>query len=330
MKVAEIRHLIRALHCGDDADVDWDCAIAAANQAFLTPQLHEAIVTRGADSTAPADARDYLKYIHGLNCERNVKLFAQLLELVRCLNDAGVVPILSKGAAELWTHDAATPRMMFDLDITVSTDELKRADDCFKGLDYASLPGIGYARGADVGAIDIHFPPGRFPEYWPRRDLLKAQSMVVIRRGASARILSDTLTFTHLVVHDMIKDGGWWHGRIDLRALLGLKSLVAAGHIEWDVAHQILWTPFARDCLASEMLTLRTLFDVAGPEAEASPMARRHHAKRMRRIGPDGASGAHARLSDASWSIRQITVKFRSRRAAMQTLSSAARKMLRS
>src|SRR4051794_24358345 len=153
-------------------DVDWDLLIATANDALLTPDLHRALKAHALLDRAPADVREYLRFIDEVNCERNARLSGQIFELVAALNNVGIEPVLTKGAGELWKSTGEDiPRMMYDIDITVSREELASAESCFVTLGYSRIHGVGWARSQDVAAVDIHFPPGRFPEYWPDRQV---------------------------------------------------------------------------------------------------------------------------------------------------------------
>src|SRR5688572_32527646 len=78
---------------------DWRGILMMANRALVTAQLYEALARTGAVQNLPDDVHRFLLEVSQRNCERNRRLSRQLGEALQALNDAGIEPILLKGAA---------------------------------------------------------------------------------------------------------------------------------------------------------------------------------------------------------------------------------------
>jgi hypothetical protein len=331
MKAFPLQTLALALR-GELADnMHWDLLIATANDVLLTPELFKAICVHGLLDRVPNDVREYLRFIFEVNCERNARLSEQLIELIVALNAAGIEPVLTKGAGELWKSSGEDlARMMYDIDITVSREELASTERCFLALGYSRIHGVGWARSQDAASVDIHFPPGRFPEYWPDRQAYAAHFEQRRRAGATALVQSPTLRLTHLVVHDMIKNGRWWLGKIDMRSLFEISHILNAGEIDWSVAKAILATRLARDCLLSELLSASEMFGVEMPTFEITAAAQRNHENRMLQLTGHALGPMLELYRRGRWNAQRSFDRLRSRSAAKDTINSAVRRITRS
>jgi hypothetical protein len=330
MKVLPLQTLALALTGAPPDDAHWDLLIATANEALLTPDLYRALHEHALLDVVPDDVRAYLSFIHEGNCERNARLSGQIFELVVALNALGIAPVLTKGAGELWKSSGEDiSRMMYDIDITVSREELASTERCFAGLGYSRIHGVGWARGQDAASVDIHFPPGRFPEYWPDPQICEQQFEKRSRAGASALVPSPTLRLTHLIVHDMIKNGGWWLGKIDLRSLFEITQLLKTEEIDWVVARSVLAGKLARNCLDSELLAVSEIFGVETPELKVTRAAQRNHEKRMLQLNEHALAPALKLYGCLRWSVQRGLNRIRSRSAAQDTLDSVLRRISR-
>src|SRR2546423_2959302 len=114
---AALKALIAGLRGRAVSTTDWQSVIALANRTLLTPALFSALVHSGEINRLPDDVREYLRFIHDRNGERNCRLRAQLTEAVTALNRHGIVPLLLKGAIPLFFSDdkQITARMTSDL-----------------------------------------------------------------------------------------------------------------------------------------------------------------------------------------------------------------------
>ena len=112
--------------------------LGLANDTLTTPALME-FATRCKDRI-PDEVHGYIQEMFERNVVRNDRLAAQLAETVAAINDAGVTPILLKGAAMLAT--AARPhwgsKLMSDLDIMVLPDQIEATIDGLSALGYST------------------------------------------------------------------------------------------------------------------------------------------------------------------------------------------------
>jgi Uncharacterised nucleotidyltransferase len=269
--------------------INWDSVLAAANRNLLTPAVYIALTEGGQLSSLPRELIDYLAFIHSRNLDRNQRLQTQLIEVVTALNKVGIKPLLTKGAV----HLAVAPknvfgaRMMRDLDIVVAVDELSSAQACLLRLGYTKRGGLGWGRSKDVGLVDVHYPPGRFPAYWPDAKLLDAHATAIDIAGAQATILSPTLRAAHIVIHDMIKNGNWWLADLDMGCLFELYQLSQQG-LEWEALQAAMTDARSQNALESEVLALRGFFGIQAPRLTSAKNLRPrwHHRRRIIQMRP--------------------------------------------
>ena len=234
--------------------VDWMALLASANGNWLTPAICVALAKSEQLDHLPHDVTAFLRHIHDHNVQRNTRLLAQLHELLAAFNRAGIEPTLTKGAAHLFTSSRETfgARMMSDLDVFIETTEIAAAEQCLIDLGRQRIAGLGWGRPTDVGLIDLHYPPGSLPKYFPIATALSTHSNRESRQGVRAKIPSPTWRAAHLVVHDQIKDGDWWLGGLDVRHLYQLAELTRSPEgIDWRALTSAMPDQLARDALES-------------------------------------------------------------------------------
>lgn len=206
------------------ADVDWEALLRLANSEHLAPAVYLSVLNNDKVRDLPWDVAEYLSVIHELNRARNNQLREQLFEYINALNQYDIVPILTKGAVSLATGPERHIglRMMYDLDLTVRKEEVLLAEKVLGTLGYHSLSGYGWGRASACGSIDLHYPPGRYPAYWPdNEDEFRLASI----SGARLLVPSNMMRAKHSIIHDMVKDGAWWLLRVNMRALFDLYEL---------------------------------------------------------------------------------------------------------
>ena len=295
---------------------DWDAVLALANNTLLTPAIWSAISANGLQDLLPEDVFSFLNFIHRCNAVRNARLRAQLEELVAALNVAGIVPTLNKGTALLALASAGRPadRIMRDIDVTVADHEKETAQKCLLQLGYVPIEALGWGRSKDVGAVDLHYPPGRYPQYWPSEASLSKHSEEIRIGSGRARILSPTLQAQHWIVHDMLKDGHLWALHIDLRNLFELYRLAReSDRIDWHELDMLLSDPLGRAMLDAQLLALRSIFGTEIVRDRPIPAwVKWHHSLRSREYHPLLGSAVRA-IGRAAWGIRIVQIRWRFR-----------------
>jgi putative nucleotidyltransferase-like protein len=106
------------------------------------------------------------------NTQRNMRIIAQCLSLIRTLNDAGITPLLLKGSAHLLTinREQAGFRQQADIDLIVPPDSLLAAGEALQADGYRFYrnyrpleirPGIAVdtRTAIDTSTVHHHLPP---------------------------------------------------------------------------------------------------------------------------------------------------------------------------
>ena len=267
--------LIAGLRGHETEGADWSAVIALANRTLLTPALCAALDASGGLDRLPADARDYLCFVHDRNAERNRRLRVQLEEAVAALNYSGIVPLLLKGAVPLFraAPDRLPSRMTSDLDIGVDPALEPAARTCLEDLGYRPLPrGRGMARARDVGILEMR----------PFRPQGPGLPELVERAGCRALVPSVEARAAHWIVHDLLKEGDYWRGRIDLRHLHDLAELSANEGLRWEPLREAMPDGRGRNALDTQLCALADIFGVEVPTASTGrPIVRFQHWRRL-------------------------------------------------
>ncbi len=202
---------------------DWMHVVALANRCWLGPTLSAAVARLPAESV-PQDVRSYLGFLYDLNRQRNMKLRTQLVEVGGALNSFGIRATLLKGSVPIFMADDKSlgDRMTTDLDLGIEAGETARARSVLLELGYTDAEGTrGMGRPSDAGLVELRdAPSGLTRAYFPNPSI--DPPSIVSRSGVHMRLQSATARAHHWIVHDMIKEGDYVRGRIDLRHLYDL------------------------------------------------------------------------------------------------------------
>lgn len=306
-----LRALTDCLRGEPAAVADWGPVLALANRTWLTPALYCALAGSGRLDDLPAEARGYLDFIHARNRERNLRLRDQLLEAVAALNRVEIDPTLLKGAIGLFTASDAGigRRMMSDIDLGVQACELAAATACLAALGYEDLASArGMARPEDAAMLELrpHAPFSPAGARLPHRH----HPALVACGPARAWVPSPTSRALHWIRHDMIKEGDYWRGRIDLRHLHDLAQLAGTGEgIDWSTLRAIMSDKFERNALETQLLMLQHLFGSEVPPPLAyRPIIRFRHWQRLF-AAKHPVAGVPLRLAgNLAWGWRRMTM----------------------
>jgi hypothetical protein len=283
-------------------DPDWTAVIELANHTLVTPALFAALREGGQIDRVPADVRDYLAFIHDRNRERNRRLRAQLFEAVAAFNRNGIVPILLKGAVPLFLSEAKNvpDRMTSDLDVAVGGAELAAATSCLEAIGYLPVDDIrGLSRPQDVGQLELRAM---------REDARPEDFGIAERAGARALLPTPMALARHWFMHDLVKEGDYVRGRIDLRHLLDLACLSAEGGVDWAAMRAGLPDRLSRNALDVQLLALHDLFGADVPaEFVGRPSTRFHHWRRTFTVRRRLAGAPLRVLGNLVWSLRRAS-----------------------
>jgi hypothetical protein len=293
--------LIAGLRGHAVSTADWQPVIALANRTLLTPALFSALAHSGEIDRLPQDVREYLRFIHDRNWERNVRLRAQLAEAVTALNRHGIAPLLLKGAVLLFLSPAnrIPARMTSDLDLSVDAAEEAGAEQCLRELGYRPLAGArGMVRPQDAGVLELRRTQG--PKF--------GRSTFVERDRLRAKIPSPQARALHWIIHDLLKEGDYWRGRIDLRHLHDLAQMAESGDVNWTSLRAAMPDQSSRNALDAQLLALHDLFGVRIPSEHTQRlMVRLQHWRRIF-TARHPVMGAPVRLAgNLAWGARRFS-----------------------
>ncbi|MBA1143049.1 nucleotidyltransferase family protein [Mesorhizobium neociceri] len=267
--------LIAGLRGSPTDRTDWRAVIALANHTLLTPDLFSSLAQSGHTHYLPEDVREYLQFVHDCNRERNLRLRTQLREAVAALNRRDVVPFLLKGAIPLFLSPAGRvpSRMTSDLDLAVDSPEEAIARACLEELGYVDVAGArGMARQQDAGMLELRTS---------RANGLEPPKLVQ-RDGLRVKIPPAQSRALHWMVHDLLKEGDYWRGRIDLRHLHDLARLAESDGVDWTALQASMSDRSARNALDTQLLALHHFFGTRIPAKCAQrPMVRFQHWRRI-------------------------------------------------
>lgn len=312
-EIGGLRELCACLRGEPTLDLDWDKVVALASEHWLVPALSLSIQDAKLDRLIPSDVHDYVKFIHLRNTRRNLKLREQLSELLSHLNDAGIEPILTKGAAELLSPSPGVlgSTIMTDLDVLVTAHEVKSTVAVLRRLGYWNVDNLGWVRQSDAGMIDLHYPPGRFPRYMPSAEALSNEVHTAELGRTRARVLSAERRVSHLVIHDTIKDGHWWLGDFNFRHLYQMYRIASQSRdFDWSALGSMMPDQLSKDALSFQLLALDFFFGHEGfePHHSANWRVKWNHRRRVFQWQHARMGVALRHLSYAPWLLRRARV----------------------
>jgi hypothetical protein len=106
-------------HAVRQAPPDWRQIIWLAGQHWVLPTLAASMHRHGVHDVVPVELWEAMESVRLLNRERNQMLRQSLVEISAALNEAGIEPLLLKGANALLpdVYPDAEDRMLGDLDL---------------------------------------------------------------------------------------------------------------------------------------------------------------------------------------------------------------------
>lgn len=227
------------------ATADWAEVLQLANAHFVGPAMFVSLRDAGQLGELPEAVCDYLAFLHACNAKRNEVLASEALEIVRALNNAGVHPLLLKGALTLFGGPYADPgvRMVGDLDILLPATGLSPTLEALTKLGHhlsTRFPEGHHAFGefvrpGDPAAIDIHIELVDSAYVLPASEVW-SRAFLIQRDGATMYVPAPADRLLHHLLHAQIHYlGNFYRGRFELRQLYEFASLgrALAAEIDW-------------------------------------------------------------------------------------------------
>jgi hypothetical protein len=196
---------------------NWDSLVQISLAHKLAPLLYHRIKSFFVAGSVPPKVQQRLKEAYYLSAGLNMRIYKELLKILRSFNEAGVPVILLKGAhlAEIVYGNIAL-RPMGDVDLLVKHTDLLRAHDLLVAQGYAnSKKNMGNSLGhlppyykKNSPPVEIHYnicsPP--FSQGFAVEDLWERTRPAAIH-GVAALTLCPEDLLLHLCVHAAIDHG---------------------------------------------------------------------------------------------------------------------------
>jgi len=270
--------------------IKWDYVIDIAHSYLLVPSLWVNLRAKNLESYLDEGIRDYLHNFYSLNMQRNIGLRQQTLEAVDVLNNQGIVPLLFKGAAQLFQpiHGHLGSRMMRDLDILIPTKQLGEAVEVLHSIGYQEAVDKNFNqakhhhwaplfRSGEYGTIELHHEA----LYLDAAGVLPAQ---LIWTNAQRQTVQGVHFFipdaTHSLMIGMIHSRFFDLHRLDLQALLDCTSLVLrySDHMDWERIRSLMDKNGLCHMLQAYLVAANLLFNLPFPHMiEPTISARMHY-----------------------------------------------------
>ncbi|HRZ52103.1 MAG TPA: nucleotidyltransferase family protein [Candidatus Contendobacter sp.] len=268
-------------------DRDWLALFRLATAHLVAPSLYATLAARGQLHLPPPDIREALAALHTLNNQRNRRLRAVLRDTVKLLNQAGIEPLLLKGAIALLPgqYPHAFARMLGDLDLAVAEPETHRAAEVLRAAGFYPAPNIDPAlwsltdhhhllplfHPSGDGYIEIHqkLLADRVPKAALCLTMVQARARLMDWDGLRVRIPALEHRLLHNALHHQLQDGAFFFGLLSLRQLLEfaqLRALPDAVNLDWPRLFQHLDAVGAGDALRGYLLAAQRLFDQPLPD----------------------------------------------------------------
>lgn len=221
---------------------DWDQTIHVAAREEVLPALLCRL-------EAPPEVTDFFEGIHELNADRNTQLLSEVQTHACLLNQAGIEPVLLKGAAYLLAGIYPDPsrRWIQDIDLLVHPSQSAQAFELIQSSGYE--PFVPNPVGLVLhhhpalmkdGCIPVEVHPklghGACSTFLTASEIIRESTPLKLG-SAVVRLPSPEHLMTHLVIHSQMHHGG--HDRIwpTLRAMHDLVLLASRFNLDWDSIH---------------------------------------------------------------------------------------------
>lgn len=251
-------------------ELDWDRIVEVAAREEVLPALHGKI-------RRPPEVTDFLDAIHELNAVRNRQLLAEVESIALLLNDAGIEPILLKGAAYLTAlvYEDPADRLVGDIDLLIPEEKIRLAFDSMVSAGYepwtmSSMAEAGHHfatlhqahrlplelhRGLGIGACD---------EVLRAAEILEASTPLRLGRAA-VRLPSANHLMTHLILHSQLHHGPYYRIWPTLRSMLDLVRLQQRMPPDWTEIRARFAEHRLAPLLNLHLLQVARVLDIAPP-----------------------------------------------------------------
>lgn len=233
--------------------INWQSVFLCAGHHLVTPALATALKWKGLYSRLGAEERDYLDTIQMVFHERNRFLRGELARAAAALNDAGVYPVLLKGAATLVPdqYPGAEDRIIGDFDLLIPDGKTDIAQTAMLALGYEEhdygrwLTKSEQADGHHAPclthpsaplAIELHRRILADKEDSALLSVHLLTQRITLENGAIVLLPDPATRLLHNMLHAQISDGESFTRALNLRQLLEFSRLADFYRDHIDVA----------------------------------------------------------------------------------------------
>lgn len=271
----------------DASNADWDTVIEIADQEVLGPRLYHALRILGLIDKVPAATRAALKRRFTLNTLLNERIKRQAIEVISVLNGLDIHPIVIKGGLHLFEAepDEIGSRVMGDLDMILSADQLDPAIDALRGSGFE--PDIAeedwtyhYRPLIRTGSVpmDMHQFVGEQKSILPQEEAAQA-AIPIAMEGVQFCSLCPAHRIFHNVFHSQIQDRAHELRFVSLKQLLDLATIVTreGADIDWSELTSRIERGEMQQVWAARRYQLATLLGVALPPGPPPTISAKFH-----------------------------------------------------
>ncbi len=232
------------------SDVPWpavlrlgsaECCLAALCDCALSTEVPQL-----------AQVAPLLTFFRDKERERNAQIASVLDETLARLASRGVEAIALKGGAFL-AFGKDCSRAMLDLDLLIRPSDKKKAfealkcdgyevpdhDNWYDVLNHHHAPPILNPSGAIAIELHTRLAPN-FDTHAISADIIFQHAKTGFIGNSPVSVPSDNHRLTHLIIHSMIADNGYWMHKIRLRDLIDLLEIQKARQVDWQALEAIL------------------------------------------------------------------------------------------
>ena len=119
----------------------WNDFVKLASSQLLLPKIYSEIKKNNIESYIPDDLLNYLQEISEINYLRNKQILKQIFNVGDIFNKNKINYVFLKGSALLLSqpYDTINERMIGDIDILVSENDIHSADRILKNMGYYEI-----------------------------------------------------------------------------------------------------------------------------------------------------------------------------------------------
>jgi hypothetical protein len=197
---------------------NWDKLVQTASDETVLSVMHDSLTGLGLAHEVPADVANLFSTVKKLNLERNQRILSELKCISGFFNNAGIEPVLLKGAAYLLSgiYPDLSTRFLVDLDLLLPESDFPAAIKILKNQGYScdahpveTIIGNAYPplwRPQSV-EIDLHrsLCLGVCRSLLPGSEVV-SKSVIHELDGVRLRIPSPEHLVIHHIVHSQIHD----------------------------------------------------------------------------------------------------------------------------